>query len=90
MPQSHFLVVKGCIFSATVNSIHFKDYTLCLAFFKFMPLIISLENTDVCVGAHQSVLDFLAVKCYSCCVHKLHIVLKILQVAGKTRQAFVL
>lgn len=56
-----------------------------LSFLKFMPLINSFENPDVCVGAHQSVLDFLAVKCYSCCVHKLHIVLKILQVAGKDK-----
>lgn len=43
----------------------------------FLPFINFLENTDVCVGAHQSVLDFLALKCYSCCVHKIHIVLKI-------------
>lgn len=55
-----------------------------------MPLINSLENTDVCVGAHQSVLDFLAVKCYSCCVYKLHIVLKILQIAGKDKTSICL
>lgn len=58
-----------------------------LFFFSFLivPLISSLENTDVCVGAHQSVLDFSAVKCYSCCVHKLHVVLKTLQVVGKDK-----